>query len=378
MLLAAQFSLVALGLFLRHGPPQIPPSAARAPAAQLLAHAPLTVQKCGDGTCLHVSAGGHRRVCRTSRLPAAPDGHVRLVFVSDTHEQLEQVRVPPGDILVHCGDITFCSRGGNATLVAFNEVLRALPHAHKVVIAGNHDKRIEQLGKAAVREFLTEATYLENSGVRLCGLNFWGSPFSARRAGSRSSNTAFQYPEGMQQSVMKYVPNDVDVLLTHGGGGSASLREAVDRVRPLVHACGHDHERHGATLHGGRGSSDRLAPRRVEAQADPGPTCGRHLAGIRDRRPRRNRESTALPVQHPLGARHRLECSAAVPARSRERRRCSRSVLTRGRVGTRARGHASNQKGAPARIQSRTTSVSPANVPPWGIWPPQAGLVSFR
>ena len=44
MLLAAQFSLVALGLFLRHGPPQIPPSAARAPAAQLLAHAPLTVQ----------------------------------------------------------------------------------------------------------------------------------------------------------------------------------------------------------------------------------------------------------------------------------------------------------------------------------------------
>ena len=181
MLLAAQFSLVALGLFLRHGPPQIPPSAARAPAARGLAHAPLTVQKCGDGTCLHVSAGGHRRVCRTSRLPAAPDGHVRLVFVSDTHEQLEQVRVPPGDILVHCGDITFCSRGGNATLVAFNEVLRALPHAHKVVIAGNHDKRIEQLGKAAVREFLTEATYLENSGVRLCGLNFWGSPFSARR-----------------------------------------------------------------------------------------------------------------------------------------------------------------------------------------------------
>ena len=48
MLLAAQFSLVALGLFLRHGPPQIPPSAARAPAARGLAHAPLTVQKCGD------------------------------------------------------------------------------------------------------------------------------------------------------------------------------------------------------------------------------------------------------------------------------------------------------------------------------------------
>ena len=84
------------------------------------------MQKSRGGTCLHVSAGGHRRVCRTSRLPAAPDGHVRLVFVSDTHEQLEQVRVPPGDILVHCGDITFCSRGGNATLVAFNEVLRAL------------------------------------------------------------------------------------------------------------------------------------------------------------------------------------------------------------------------------------------------------------
>ena len=111
---------------------------------------PLNVQRYGRGACLHVAPTGVRRVCRTTELPGQPKRSVRLVIISDTHSQLDAVTIPAGDILCHTGDITFCARGGRTALADFNEQLRSLPHQHKLVIAGNHDKRIEQLGAEQV------------------------------------------------------------------------------------------------------------------------------------------------------------------------------------------------------------------------------------
>ena len=100
-----------------------------------------------------------------------------------------------------------------------------------------------------MRSLLTNCHYLENSGVHLCGLHLWGSPFSNRRHGKKSSNSAFQYNENIQRSVWRFVPNSVDVLMTHGPSTSSPLlRAALERVRPLLHAHGHEHELHGATL----------------------------------------------------------------------------------------------------------------------------------
>ena len=31
--------------------------------------------------------------------------HLRFVCISDTHEAHEQLHIPPGDVLIHCGDI---------------------------------------------------------------------------------------------------------------------------------------------------------------------------------------------------------------------------------------------------------------------------------
>ena len=45
---------------------------------------------------------------------------------------------------------------------------------------------------------------------------------------------------------MRYIPNDVDVLLTHAGSGSPFLRAAVERIQPMLHAYGHEHDQHGA------------------------------------------------------------------------------------------------------------------------------------
>ena len=63
---------------------------------------------------------------------------MRLVCISDTHGQHNKMPpIPEGDVLVHAGDCT-----GSGTLPqidAFTKWLGALPHAHKILIAGNHD-----------------------------------------------------------------------------------------------------------------------------------------------------------------------------------------------------------------------------------------------
>ena len=50
--------------------------------------------------------------------------------------------VPPGEVLVHCGD--FCDAGSLDELDDFCAWLDALPHAHKVCCAGNHDWLLDE------------------------------------------------------------------------------------------------------------------------------------------------------------------------------------------------------------------------------------------
>jgi predicted phosphodiesterase len=62
---------------------------------------------------------------------------LRIVCISDTHGKHRKVEVPPGDVLVHAGDIT--SKGQESQIRDFCEWLGSLPHEHKIVICGNHD-----------------------------------------------------------------------------------------------------------------------------------------------------------------------------------------------------------------------------------------------
>jgi len=68
----------------------------------------------------------------------------RIVFISDTHNQLSDVDVPEGDLLIHCGDWTM---GGRAEeLTKFNYDMGNLKSKFKlglVAIAGNHDRMLE-------------------------------------------------------------------------------------------------------------------------------------------------------------------------------------------------------------------------------------------
>ena len=99
---------------------------------------------------------------------------MRVVFIADTHGLHARVEIPDGDILVHAGDI--CMRGEFEEVEAFNSWLEALPHRHKIVIAGNHDFCFERQPQKAQKR-LAGCTYLQDAGVTVEGIRFYGSPW---------------------------------------------------------------------------------------------------------------------------------------------------------------------------------------------------------
>jgi 3',5'-cyclic AMP phosphodiesterase CpdA len=83
-------------------------------------------------------------------IPEKGPGITRLVCMSDTHQREQAFAggaVPDGDVFVFAGDAT--STGAPAAIAQFTAFLRALPHAHKVVIAGNHDVTLDAAFYAA-------------------------------------------------------------------------------------------------------------------------------------------------------------------------------------------------------------------------------------
>lgn len=177
---------------------------------------------------------------------------MRLVCVSDTHGMLDQVKVPDGDVLLHAGDLT--RSGKLAQVEAAASSLRALPHRHKVIIAGNHDFAFERTPLEA-RAAMHGLTYLQDEVVEVAGLRVWGAPWQPW-----FFNWAFNLTRGAAlREKWRLIPAGVDVVLTHGPPlgildtlasgehvGCQDLREELlERVKPKLHVFGHIHEAHG-------------------------------------------------------------------------------------------------------------------------------------
>lgn len=141
--------------------------------------------------------------------------------------------------------------------IRFNDWLGGQPHRHKVVIAGNHDRLFEDYPLPA-RARLTNAIYLEDSGVEVAGLKFWGSPVQPP-----FMDWAFNVPRGA--AIRRHwdrIPAGTDVLMTHGPPygildlcrprgnreGCEELAEVVGKLAPRLHVFGHIHEGYGRVL----------------------------------------------------------------------------------------------------------------------------------
>jgi Icc-related predicted phosphoesterase len=176
---------------------------------------------------------------------------LRLVCMSDLHNISPDFQVPDGDILIIAGDV--CGYGTRRELEIFDDFLSRQGHAYKLLIAGNHDWPYARLPLEEAKGLVKNAVYLQDNGIEIGGLKFWGSPWQPWFL-----SWAFNLPRGPQLAeIWAKIPDDIDVLITHtppygildnvegDNVGCEDLAKALKRIRPKVHVFGHIHEGYG-------------------------------------------------------------------------------------------------------------------------------------
>ena len=165
---------------------------------------------------------------------------LRLVMLSDTHGSHRKLQVPPGDVLIHAGDMTRMGLIEDAE--DFNEWLATLPHTHKVVVNGNHEANAAWKKRAS--DVFSNATLLKDTAITLQ---------TPKKTPLTVHGTEFAWPMKSANPNYDAIAGSVDVLVAHGpvngyvdgGKGCSELRRLVERLKPRVVVGGHIHSAHG-------------------------------------------------------------------------------------------------------------------------------------
>lgn len=275
---------------------------------------------------------------------------MKIVCISDTHNRHREVcfdTAASGDVLVHAGDFT--NFGSLKEVRDFVQWFAGLEgFRHKVLIAGNHDVGMDpdydnqetggvfvsEEDRAEIARLVCHNPafhYLHDSSVVLDGVKFYGAPYVCLDM-SAPTRWAFSLTD-MQivcKGVWERIPDDTDVLITHGPpysildrsysghvGDDFLLLQVIQRVRPQVHIFGHVHNQQGVETRG----STRFVNAVSQAEYDAPMLQPVVLYGIRDASSRRDAASALLQVaSEPVRIRvrgsmdRRLRCSASASA----------------------------------------------------------------
>jgi Icc-related predicted phosphoesterase len=186
---------------------------------------------------------------------------MKLVVISDTHTQHPKLKLPEGDILIHCGDFTI--QGTKYETTQFVQWFGQQPHPNKILVSGNHDFFCEE--EPEFIEALCAVhgiNYLQNSSTRIRGIKFYGSPHTPW-----FYDWAWNFPRNDDGTTASKcwanIPDDTDVLITHGPAhligdrvkkprpgedpnvGCPELRKRIESLNLRLHCWGHIHEQYG-------------------------------------------------------------------------------------------------------------------------------------
>jgi Icc-related predicted phosphoesterase len=191
---------------------------------------------------------------------------MRIACVSDTHmDAMGLYKFPKADVLVHAGDITFRGTEKELKFVAehlgkhYKDSRHHDGYQRIYFVPGNHDW-LFQTNEMLAREIFMKHNIivLINESDVYEGIKFWGSPVCPP-----FHNWAFYLPDKEREDLWRYIPEDTDVLITHGPPkfmrdevheymkvkycGCEYLANRVKAVKPKAHIFGHIHEGYGVT-----------------------------------------------------------------------------------------------------------------------------------
>jgi len=192
-----------------------------------------------------------------------PTRSLSIVAISDTHGMHASMEhaVPDGDLLIHAGD--FCGRGRAAEVRDFAAWMGAMPHRHKLVTPGNHDRPVENDPSTFRKVFAEQGIrLLINESVWIEEFRFFGSPYTPT-----FFDWHFMRDRGPAiRAEWEKIPDDADVVITHGPAyghgdlappwkgepprhvGCLELLNRLRAVRPRLHVFGHIHDGYGITI----------------------------------------------------------------------------------------------------------------------------------
>ena len=191
---------------------------------------------------------------------------MKIVCLSDTHMLHNHIEVPDGDVLIHAGDMT--NFGTIAEIYQVAEWMRTLPHKHKLIICGNHEREIyKSLGeKEAVKTmealFSGVAEFIHERTFEIDGIKFYGQSKTPE-----FFDWGWMYKGGQEAlDIWARMPYDIDVLVAHGPPftfadlcvdyqtkkykrvGCPEQLEVLKKIKPKLLICGHIHYSQGIYL----------------------------------------------------------------------------------------------------------------------------------
>lgn len=181
---------------------------------------------------------------------------MRIIALSDTHNEHESIKLPDGDILIYCGDAT--AKGTEPEIKSFCKWFSSQKFMHKIFIPGNHDFMFET-NKYKALSYFYNVTYLDEDDVTLYGYKIYGSPITPKHG-----HSAFTRMRGEQMRMYwRYIPDNTDILITHAPPygildksikgtlcGCEHLYHKVKSIKPKYHLFGHIHNGHGHVFDG--------------------------------------------------------------------------------------------------------------------------------
>jgi len=192
-----------------------------------------------------------------------PTSPLTLVLLSDTHGLHRRLPhpIPEGDVLIHAGD--FCGHGRAEEVRDFAAWMGDLPHPHKLVTPGNHDRPIEEDPSTFRAAFAAHGIdLLINDAIDIEGFRFFGSPYTPT-----FYDWHFMRDRGPTlRAEWAKIPEETDVVITHGPAyghgdlappwrgeparhvGCFELLLRLRAIRPRLHVFGHIHGGHGLTV----------------------------------------------------------------------------------------------------------------------------------